>query len=660
MNKPRRATRRRGNAALADRLAFERMLVDIASRFADVAPDAMVGEVEKALKRLVAFFGYDRCSYGEFGLDGGLNVLCSASGPGVKPHALGPFGEEKAWFLAELRAGRPIMLPALPEGLPPHASAEAAYIRRAGLRSHLSLPLHARGRTIGVLSFAGFRKARAWPADVVTRLTIFADLCASALERARAAEEARQLRTRFWHADRVARVSALTAALAHEINQPLTAILSNAQAGLANLGRGELRPEAMREILEAVVRDDNRAASTIRTMRAFLRRDDSGRERLDLAVALREVVALLSSELARHSIRVETDLATECWVMADRIQIEQVVLNLVLNAAAAMKPCPPHERVLRVSAARTAKGTVAVEVRDSGVGIAAGHLGRVFEPLWTTRKDGLGLGLAICRSIVEAHEGEIRVEPNPDRGVTFRFELSVEASASADGRQGMVEAGKERVLARPEAPAAGPEVCIVDDDPGVRDAVARLLAAEGYAALCYPSAVEFLARATGRAVACIVLDNRMPGMSGLELLRQLAGQPAAPLVVFLTGSSDLAAGVEAMKLGAIDFIEKPADGERLLAAVRRALATHAARRAEAREHDAYLARLNRLSARELEVMQHVIRGRLNKQIAADLDIALQTVKQHRSRVMEKMGVRSVADLVRACDAAGAQPSLTAG
>ena len=643
----------------ADRLAFERMLVEVTSRFADVPPEAMVGEVEKTLKRLVAFFGYDRCSYGEFGPDGALNVLCSASGQGVKPHALGPFGEDKAWFLGELRAGRPIVLPALPKGLPPHAKAEAAYIRRAGVRSHLSIPLHARGRTIGVLSFAGFRKARDWPADVVTRLTIFAELFASALARARSAEEARQLRTRFWHADRVARVGALTAALAHEINQPLAAILSNAQAGLANLGRGELGPEALREILEAVVRDNNRAAGTIRTMRAFLRRDDSGRERLDLAAALREVVALLSSELVRQGIRVETDLAPACWVMANRTQIEQVVLNLVLNAAAAMEPRPAQERVLRVSAARTAGGTVAVEVRDSGVGIAAEHLDSVFEPLWTTRKGGLGLGLPICRSIVEAHDGAIRVEPNPDRGVTFHFELAAEPAANA--LQDPTEAGRDRALLRPEAPAAaGPEVCIVDDDPAVRAGVARLFAAEGFATVSYPSALEFLAGAPEREAACLVLDNRMPGMSGLELLRRLAGQPGAPFVVFLTGSSDLAAGVEAMKLGAIDFIEKPADGERLVAAVRKALATHAAQRAEAREHDAHLARLGRLSARELEVMQHVIRGRLNKQIAADLDIALQTVKQHRSRVMEKMGVRSVAELVRVCDAAGARPELTAG
>lgn len=638
-----------------DRLAFERMLVDVTSRFADVAPEAMVAEVEKTLKRLVAFFGYDRCSYGEFGPDGGLTVLCSASGPGVKPHALGPFGEDKAWFLGELRAGRPIVLPALPKGLPPHARAEAADIRRTGLRSHLSIPLHARGRTIGVLSFAGFRKARDWPADVVTRLTIFAELFASALARARSAEEARQLRTRFWHADRVARVGALTAALAHEINQPLTAILSNAQAGLANLGRGELGLEALREILEAVVRDNNRAAGTIRTMRAFLRRDDSGRERLDLAVALREVVALLSSELVRQGIRVETELQEGCWVLANRTQIEQVVLNLVLNATAAMDARAPHERVLRVSSACTGRGRVAVEVRDSGVGIAAEHLDNVFEPLWTTRKNGLGLGLAICRSIIEAHEGEIRVEPNPDRGVTFRFELACERVAPMDRLQNATEAGKHL---QPETAVA--EVGIVDDDAAVRDGVARLLAAEGYATASYASALEFLSRDPAHAAGCLVLDNRMPGMSGLELLRQLAGQPGAPFVVFLTGSSDLAAGVEAMKLGAIDFIEKPADGGRLVAAVRKALATHAAQRAGTREHDAHLARLGRLSPRELEVMQHVIRGRLNKQIAADLDIALQTVKQHRSRVMEKMGVRSVAELVRVCDAAGARPELTAG
>jgi FixJ family two-component response regulator len=145
-------------------------------------------------------------------------------------------------------------------------------------------------------------------------------------------------------------------------------------------------------------------------------------------------------------------------------------------------------------------------------------------------------------------------------------------------------------------------------------------------------------------------------MSGLELQQHLADYGAAPPVVFLTGHGDVAAGVHAMKLGAVDFLAKPVDASLLLAAVSKALARRAAERERLRRRDALLARLGRLSAREREVMTHVVRGRLNKQIAADLHIALQTVKQHRSRVMEKMQVGSVAELVQVCEAAGALPA----
>ena len=147
-------------------------------------------------------------------------------------------------------------------------------------------------------------------------------------------------------------------------------------------------------------------------------------------------------------------------------------------------------------------------------------------------------------------------------------------------------------------------------------------------------------------VGCILLDHQMPGLSGLELQQHLAHFGAAPPVVFLTGHGDLAAGVHAMKLGAVDFLSKPPDANVLYEAVRTALAHHAAETARTRSRDASLERLDRLSAREREVMIHVVRGRLNKQIAADLDIALQTVKQHRGRVMEKLEVRSVAELVQ--------------
>jgi len=652
--KDRRPVRDRAALALIDRLAFERLLAELASRFADVPAGAVVREIRGALKRLVDFFGYDRCTYGEFDADGTLSVVASAAVAGVGPLRPGPFGEERAWFLGELRAGRPVVLPALPTGLPLQAKAEREYVKASGLRSHLSIPLRTRGRTTGVLSFAGFRRARDWPKDLIVRLTIIAEVFASAAARARSEEEAHRLRTRLWHADRVARVSALTAAIAHEINQPLTAILSNAQAGLANLARGAAPPEELRAILEAVVRDDKRAAETIRTMRALLRQEENGRERIDLAAALHDVLALLATELGRKSIRIQARLEPGCWVSADKTQIEQVALNLLLNAAQAMESCPPEERSISLRATRNGDGRVAVEVRDTGSGIKAGDLQAVFEPFWTTRKEGLGLGLAICRSIVEAHGGEIRAEPHPGRGVTFRFELPADAGA-ADESPKPAEPVIDPVNGEIERPSAGPVVCVVDDDASVRESLVRLLAAQGWTVVSHATANEFLERQPLAAVGCIVLDHQMPGMSGLELQQHLAGFGAAPPVVFLTGHGDLASGVHAMKLGAVDFLVKPPDADALHEAVRKALARHSAERARTRSRDASLERLGRLSAREREVMVQVVRGRLNKQIAADLDIALQTVKQHRGRVMEKLQVRSVAELVQVYSSLEAAP-----
>jgi FixJ family two-component response regulator len=236
--------------------------------------------------------------------------------------------------------------------------------------------------------------------------------------------------------------------------------------------------------------------------------------------------------------------------------------------------------------------------------------------------------------------------------VTFRFELPAETTEKDQPAQDV----KATPAQSEAAMLAGPAVCVIDDDASVRESLVRLLSAEGWAVASYASANDFLQRQPLAAVGCILLDHQMPGMSGLELQQHLADYGAAPPVVFLTGHGDVAAGVHAMKMGAVDFLAKPVDGALLLAAVSKALARHAAERERARSREALLARLGRLSAREREVMTHVVRGRLNKQIAAELDIALQTVKQHRSRVMEKMEVGSLAELVQVCEAAGALPA----
>lgn len=196
---------------------------------------------------------------------------------------------------------------------------------------------------------------------------------------------------------------------------------------------------------------------------------------------------------------------------------------------------------------------------------------------------------------------------------------------------------------------AGRVVHVVDDDESTRTAVTRLLRVAGFETRAYASAVEFLLAERPKTPGCVVLDVRMPGLTGMQLHRKLAAEEDALPVVFLTGKGDIAMSVFAMKEGAVDFLTKPVRGEALLGAVRAALARDAANR-EARERLGELrTRYDRLTVRERDVFARVTEGMLNKQIAADLGTSERTVKAHRAQVMEKMEAHSVADLVRAAD-----------
>ena len=202
----------------------------------------------------------------------------------------------------------------------------------------------------------------------------------------------------------------------------------------------------------------------------------------------------------------------------------------------------------------------------------------------------------------------------------------------------------------PSSPS--PTVFVVDDDEAIRKAVLRLLRSAGIAAAAFGSPTEFLAQYDPTSPGCLVLDLAMPGFNGLQLQTALAEKGSSLPIIFLTGHGDVSKSVQAMKGGAFDFLTKPVNAKNLLPAIRAAIERDAVARGEQAKFSEIHARLDTLTPREREVLQHVVAGKMNKQIAGDLGITEATVKMHRARVMAKMKVQSVAELARLTERCG--------
>ena len=236
----------------------------------------------------------------------------------------------------------------------------------------------------------------------------------------RAAEALREVQTELAHANRVAALGQLTASIAHEVSQPIAGALSSGQAALRWLDRPDL--EAARRAIERVIRDATRAGDVISGLRALIKKVPPRVESFDMNEAIREVIVISRSEAAKNDISIEVQLTEGLpLIQGDRVQLQQVILNLIINAIEAVSGVHEGPRELLIKTLKSATDSVSVAVEDSGPGLDPANSERAFEAFYTTKPDGLGIGLSICRSIVEAHGGKLAVTANVPRGAIFQF-----------------------------------------------------------------------------------------------------------------------------------------------------------------------------------------------------------------------------------------------
>jgi two-component system, LuxR family, sensor kinase FixL len=245
-------------------------------------------------------------------------------------------------------------------------------------------------------------------------------------QRKQAELELQHNRQELAHVTRISTMGELAASLAHELNQPLTAILSNAQAAQRFMAAKPADLEEVREILKDIVQDDSRASEVIQRMRALVKKEEVAFVPLDLEEVIRDVARLVHNDAGLLNVDVALELNFGLpLVRGDRVQLQQVVLNLMLNAFDAMKDCPVNERRVVLRAEQDGARMAKVTVHDRGPGVRGDKLETIFQPFYTTKRDGLGMGLSISRSIIHDHGGGLWAENNPDRGATFCFTVPV-------------------------------------------------------------------------------------------------------------------------------------------------------------------------------------------------------------------------------------------
>ena len=319
---------------------------------------------------------------------------------------------------------RAVVLAKIPDDLPEEAVDERQHFVAVGMRAGIGIPICIAGSVVCVLTFGAFRRSRTWDAEVISRLYLAGDAFANAIHRRNGKHQLEQKQHELAHVARVAAMGELASVIAHELDQPLTAVVSNAEA-VRHLLKSD-SPDLVEadEALSDVIESAMRVSTIVQRERRLLRKSRLEFEPLDLNDTVCEIEPFIRGEARRAGVAVEFDLAKNLPpVTGDRVQLQQVVLNLARNGVQAMREEPMRSRQLFIRTTRAGDGEATLTVTDAGPSVDPARFERMFEPFYTTKSNGLGMGLAISKSILDAHHGRIWATRNEEGGITMHIAL---------------------------------------------------------------------------------------------------------------------------------------------------------------------------------------------------------------------------------------------
>lgn len=404
--------------SLADHQRFENLLSSLSDAFRQLDVAEFDRAVQGGLRQIVALLEVARASLIEFPREGGTTRSWTTE----EWMAASQF----PWMTARLQRGDVVDFSQL-EALGAEAGVDRQSYLTLGVKPAVAVPLQAGGRVVGGLVLSASVAEPARSDELRQQLHLLGEVFAHALSRKQGELETRRLQQELTYVGRVSLLGEFAASLAHELNQPLTAIVMNTHTALRLLAADHsVDLEAVRQLLNDIKTDGMRAGDLIHRLRSLIGRGDSEFALVDLNAIVGEVARLVRNDAVLRNVSLRLELAADLpKVRGDRIQLQQLVLNLVLNGFDAMPESWTGDRSLVLRTARASMTTLTAFVQDSGIGIDDRDLDHIFDPFYTKKPKGLGMGLAIARHIVDAHGGQLVAANNVHGGATFEFTLPV-------------------------------------------------------------------------------------------------------------------------------------------------------------------------------------------------------------------------------------------